>query len=244
MSKETVQTRLWTTATAVFIALLTAYITTRPTKAEEGRALLDVVLVVFNAGALCALGYAVSLNLRDASRAKRLRGDIEGLKKFHAEALKYACAEKLRELDEKWRASEYPLLKSGKLHILAEDALLLSDQLGKILLENKTSMKPMNLTHPLSPQLLAVPVDMPIIWQKCRLLSFRNRLGAHLKHVVDVGLGNFAICTWVIPNDMTDKQIIAGLDAHRRALLEAEADLLRPYNDVRNLLAAEISRCQ
>jgi hypothetical protein len=224
----------------LIIALLIAYITTRPTKADEGRALLDVVLVVINVGALCALGYAVSLNVRDAHRASRVKEVMEDMKKEHADALRYACAEKLRELDRRRVASEYPLLKSGKLHILAEDALWLIDQLGKIVTENKASATPLNITRPLAANLLTITPNPSMVWQRCRLISFAERLRAHMRHALDVGLKNREICRWSIPNDMTTQQVLDGLGAHRKALIEEEAELLRPYNDLRKLLATEI----
>ena len=241
MSKDARQTLLWSLVSPLVIALLTAYITTRPTKADEGRALLDVVLIVINVGALVALGYAVSLNVRDAHRAFRLKEVMEDMKKEHADALRYASAAKLRELDKRRADSEYPLLKAGKLSMLAEDADWLSFQLLNILRQNNQSSNPQILSRPLSSRLLNVENNVPISLQRAQLLSFRDQIRIHIRHVIDAGAGDLALCRLDTPNDMiSDKQILDALAEHKAALRAMISQLLLPYAQLKRSLEFDI----
>jgi hypothetical protein len=188
----------WTkllTASGTICGIVYGFVAIPHARDPKGDPLLIMLSLIITLALWTLLVYAACRNFRDSRRASRLREVIEDLKEEKVTAVNHACADKLRELDKQRKDSEYPLLKSGKLHILAEDALWLGAELRNIDTENTRSTNPLDLSRPLAAFLICAPNTSTFLWQHCRLRSFRDYLSAHIQHAKDVGLAIYQFAT-------------------------------------------------
>jgi len=208
--------------------------------------LLSMALTVL---AIAFLVFAGIRNLRDALRAKRLRDVMEDLRKEHAEALKYASAEKLREFEKRLKGAAFPLIVSGRLRLLAEDAGWLWGELVRIKRENDLGVHGFqNLTHPftneLSPEIPQRGASFS--WQQLSLLSFRERYKHHRLHVIELHLssemisGELEILKATIPNKMSLTEFMSMIAGHSDKLKDIADRFEAPYVDVKHSVPGAI----
>ena len=123
---------------------------------------------------------------------------------------------------------------AGKLTLLAEDTLYLSGKFNQILAENAADRYPLDLSHPLTRDLLfmdAFEQTSNLPWQRVRLMGFRDRCNAHRSHVVDLALSDFksGILEHPLPNDLKAAEVSTMLAEHRSALLDRARSIVSPY---------------
>jgi hypothetical protein len=200
-----------------------------------------------------AIGFLVFAgvrNLQEARRAKRLRDVMEDLRKEHAQALKYASAQKLREFEKRLKGAAFPLIISGRLRPLAEDAGWLWGELDRIKRENDLAAHGFqNLRHPFTndryPDVPGLP-SASFSWQQLSLLSFRERYKHHRLHVIELHLssemisGELEILKVTIPNKMSLAEFMSMLDRHREKLGGIAGRFEAPYVGVEDSVSRAV----
>lgn len=184
------------------------------------------------------------LNLKDRWRGKRLDIVIEDLKERHKTEVTYASVERLRQMSERMKASEYPLLMAGKLRLLAEEALWMSVQLNKIVGENKGDANPLDLSRPLVRELICIdPSESELVlpWQRLRLMSFRDRYRIHVKHLYDESVQS-GLLKQTLPTELDSLALSKMIMDHNTELLARATELIAPYSEAKKGIAAHADR--
>ena len=132
------------------------------------------------------------------------------------------------------QAATRDLMLAGKLLLLAENALELSDWLSRIIGENSCDPNPIDLSKPLSRDLIFIdPAEPGTVssWQRRRLMSFRDQYDSHRRQFMDCSLSDcrsrVPFCK--LPTDSGADEFISMLMTHRTFLLERASSLAVPY---------------
>jgi hypothetical protein len=233
------------TSIGITWAVITTIVTVRHWK-DPGADSVVTLISLANVALLSAfMIYATWRNWKDARRAKRLEIAMDSLKNTHKIELRYACSEKVRKCTEEMKASEYPLMQAGKLMVLAEDALWLSDIFGTILGRNKGTL---DLTHPLIDSLVTVGLsdDGLIPWQRVHLISWYAHYCLHKHHIFELSLTAFESDvirkTPAELGELDGPSISTMLVAHRRALVDKAQELAAPYLEAKGKVTAQAAK--
>jgi hypothetical protein len=192
------------------------------------------------------LVWVAARNLKDIGREKKLRIAMLTLEDEHANALKYACAEKLREFEKRLGGAAFPLLVAGRLHLLAEDAGWLCGELDTLTRENELlSHGFQDLSHPFTKECYPeIPlVRAPFSWQQLHLLLFGERYKKHRLHVMELHLESeisdeLEILKVSIPNRMSLVDFRSMMGRYRDKLEDTAGKFEAPYMDVKRPVPA------
>lgn len=131
------------------------------------------------------------------------------------------------------RATLSDVLLAAQINLLVETAERLSDQFAAIIGENAAVTSSMDLSRPLTRELIILNSTEPIAlpWQRLRLMSFRDRYSDHRIQVINRSLKEFdsPVVATTLPTDLPASDIAKILERHRTALSEKARTLAEPF---------------
>jgi hypothetical protein len=129
------------------------------------------------------------------------------------------------------RTAFHDLTAVGQLQLLAEEADSLEFQFNQIIMENSVDGQPIDLSHPLSSEVIAIDLgsSSSIPWQRRRMIAFRDRYEVHRYRVADRSAFQCRVMPPNTPSTLTREQWSIILSDHRKALIEKAQELAKPH---------------